>query len=90
MPIYEGRMKFSADSDAQIVKGLIALLLAFITMLPDKFIFSPAFLKKKGLDNNYRRTQNGVNALLKQYNCCFSNNKLGSFTKLIKECVKKT
>ncbi|HPN39500.1 MAG TPA: SufE family protein [Melioribacteraceae bacterium] len=65
----EGRIRFAADSDAQIVKGLIALLLAvYNDATPDEILSSPpVFLKKIGIDNHLSPTRkNGLNAMLKQ------------------------
>ncbi len=78
----EGRIKFSADSDAQIVKGLIALLLAvYNDATPDEILSSPpAFLKKIGIDNHLSPTRkNGLNAMLKQIQLyALAYKKLGS------------
>jgi cysteine desulfuration protein SufE len=65
----DGKIIFEADSDAAIVKGLIALLIkAYSNHSPEEILSSPPdFLKKIGIDNHLSPTrQNGLGAMLKQ------------------------
>ncbi|MFH1197987.1 MAG: SufE family protein [bacterium] len=60
---------FKADSDAMIVKGLIALLIkVYSNHSPDEILSSPPeFIKKIGIDNHLSLTRkNGLSAMLKQ------------------------
>ena len=64
-----GKMYIVADSDAMIVKGLIALLVkVYSGYEPDEIITSPPeFLQKIGIDNHLSPTRkNGLGAMLKQ------------------------
>ena len=65
----DGKIIFEADSDAAIVKGLIALLIkVYSNHTPDEILSSPPeFLKKIGIDNHLSPTrQNGLGAMMKQ------------------------
>lgn len=65
----EGKIWFDADSDAMIVKGLIALLIKVYSGRTPAEILStpPDFLKKLGIDNHLSPTRkNGLAAMLKQ------------------------
>lgn len=65
----EGRLKIDADSDALIVKGLIALLIrAYSGSRPDEILSAPPdFITKIGIDNHLSPTRkNGLGAMLKQ------------------------
>lgn len=67
--INEGNVIFKADSDAAIVKGLIALLVEVYSNQPPEEILktSPDFIKKIGIDNHLSPTRkNGLGAMLKQ------------------------
>ena len=60
---------FEADSDAAIVKGLIALLIkVYSGHAPDEILSSPPeFVKKIGIDNHLSPTRkNGLGAMMKQ------------------------
>ena len=60
---------FEADSDAAIVKGLIAILIkVYSRHTPEEILASPPeFLKKIGIDNHLSPTrQNGLGAMMKQ------------------------
>ena len=60
---------FEADSDAAIVKGLIAILIkVYSGHTPEEILASPPeFLKKIGIDNHLSPTrQNGLGAMMKQ------------------------
>lgn len=64
-----GRINLVADSDAMIVKGLIAVLLrAYSGFSPSDVLSSPPdFIKKIGIDNHLSPTRkNGLGAMLKQ------------------------
>lgn len=64
-----GRIFFSADSDAMIVKGLIAMLIkVYSGRTPEEILSTPPdFLKKLGIDNHLSPTRkNGLAAMLKQ------------------------
>ncbi len=64
-----GKIKFEADSDASIVKGLIALLIKiYSNHTPDEILSSqPEFIKKIGIDNHLSPTRkNGLGAMMKQ------------------------
>lgn len=64
-----GKMIIEADSDAMIVKGLIALLVkVYSGHEPNEIISSPPeFLQKIGIDNHLSPTRkNGLGAMLKQ------------------------
>ncbi|PKL87586.1 MAG: Fe-S metabolism protein SufE [Ignavibacteriae bacterium HGW-Ignavibacteriae-2] len=64
-----GRINLVADSDAMIVKGLIAVLLrAYSGFSPSDVLASPPdFIKKIGIDNHLSPTRkNGLGAMLKQ------------------------
>jgi len=63
------KVYFSAESDAMIVKGLIALLLkVYSGRTPVEILSSPPdFLKKIGIDSHLSPTRkNGLSAMLKQ------------------------
>jgi cysteine desulfuration protein SufE len=65
----ENRVVFEADSDAAIVKGLVALLLkVYSNHTPDEIISSPPeFLKVIGIDKHLSPTRkNGLGAMMKQ------------------------
>lgn len=60
---------FEADSDAAIVKGLIALLIkVYSGHTPEEILSSqPEFVKKIGIDNHLSPTRkNGLGAMMKQ------------------------
>ena len=64
-----GKIIFEADSDAAIVKGLIALLIkVYSNHTPDEILASPPeFVKKMGINNHLSPTrQNGLSAMMKQ------------------------
>lgn len=65
----DGKIFFEADSDAAIVKGLIALLIkVYSGHTPDEILSSPPeFVKKIGIDNHLSPTRkNGLGAMMKQ------------------------
>jgi len=65
----DGKMFVGADSDAMIVKGLVALLIkVYSGHEPDEILSSPPdFLQKIGIDNHLSPTRkNGLGAMLKQ------------------------
>ncbi|MBU0560386.1 MAG: SufE family protein [Bacteroidetes bacterium] len=65
----KGKVFFEADSDAMIVKGLIAILLkVYSGFTPDEILSTPPeFMKKIGIDNHLSLTRkNGLGAMLKQ------------------------
>lgn len=65
----DGKIIFEADSDAAIVKGLIALLIkVYSNQTPDEILSSPPeFVKKIGIDNHLSPTRkNGLGAMMKQ------------------------
>ncbi len=65
----EGKIHFDADSDAMIVKGLIALLMrVYNERTPEEILNSPPdFLSDIGIDNHLSPTRkNGLGAMLKQ------------------------
>ncbi len=65
----DGKIVFAADSDAMIVKGLIAILIdVYSNQTPNDILSSPPdFLKKIGIDNHLSPTRkNGLGAMLKQ------------------------
>ncbi len=60
---------FEADSDAAIVKGLIALLIkVYSNHTPEEILSSPPeFVKKIGIDNHLSPTRkNGLGSMMKQ------------------------
>jgi cysteine desulfuration protein SufE len=64
-----GKVHFQADSDAVIVKGIIALLLrVYNDRIPDDIIeTNPDFIHKIGLDKHLSQNRaNGLLAMLKQ------------------------
>ena len=64
-----GRVFLQADSDAMIVKGLIALLIkVYSGHSPDEILSAPPdFIKQIGIDNHLSPTRkNGLGAMLKQ------------------------
>lgn len=64
-----GKIIFEADSDAAIVKGLIALLIKVYSNHTAEEILScpPEFVKKMGINNHLSPTrQNGLSAMMKQ------------------------
>jgi cysteine desulfuration protein SufE len=64
-----GKVFFKADSDAMIVKGLIAIVLkVYSGHSPDEILSSPPdFLKQIGIENHLSPTRkNGLGAMLKQ------------------------
>lgn len=65
----EGKLFIHADSDAMIVKGLIAMLIkVYSGHTPDEILTSPPeFLKEIGVDTHLSPTRkNGLSAMLKQ------------------------
>lgn len=65
----EGRVKYTADSDAIIVKGIIALLIAVLNdHTPDEILASDLhFISAIGLSENLSPTRsNGLLAMVKQ------------------------
>jgi len=67
--IENGKMFINADSDAIIVKGLIAILIwAYSGFAPSDVLSAPPdFLKEIGIDNHLSVTRkNGLGAMLKQ------------------------
>jgi cysteine desulfuration protein SufE len=65
----DGKIYFEADSDAAIVKGLIALLLkVYSGHTPDEILSNPPeFLKQIGIDKHLSPTRkNGLAAMMKQ------------------------
>lgn len=65
----ENCVLFQADSDALIVKGLVALVLAvYSSATPDEILAtSPEFFKTLGLSSHLSPSRaNGLNAMLKQ------------------------
>ena len=65
----DGKIRFDADSDATIVKGLIALLMRVYNNRTAEEILDnpPDFLKEIGIDNHLSPTRkNGLGAMLKQ------------------------
>lgn len=65
----DGRIFFQGDSDAMIVRGLVALLLEIYSGLTPEEILStsPEFVKKLGLDGALSPSRaNGLFAMLKQ------------------------
>lgn len=65
----KGRMILFADSDASIVKGLIAVLLkVYSESTPDEVLtFKPTFIDELGLRQHLSMSRaNGLNAMLKQ------------------------
>jgi len=65
----KGEIIFEADSDASIVKGLVALLIRiYSNHTPDEILSSrPEFIKKIGIDNHLSPTRkNGLGAMMKQ------------------------
>jgi cysteine desulfuration protein SufE len=64
-----GKIFFEADSDAAIVKGLIAILVnVYSGHSPDDILSNPPdFLKNIGIDNHLSPTRkNGLGAMMKQ------------------------
>lgn len=64
-----GEVVFQADSDAMIVRGLIALLLKFYSNLPAQIIVEapPDFITELGLDGNLSPSRtNGLHSMVKQ------------------------
>ena len=67
--IKEGKVYLYADSDAMIVKGLIAMLVnVYSGHTPDEILSNPPeFLTKLKIDNHLSPTRkNGLSAMLKQ------------------------
>lgn len=65
----QGRVLFEADSDAMIVKGLIALLLSvYSKATPDEILAtSPDFLKQLGFETHLSPSRaNGLYAMVRQ------------------------
>lgn len=65
----DGRLEFKADSDAMIVKGLIALLLDVYSLAtPEEILHAPpAFLKQLGFDSHLSPSRaNGLFAMVRQ------------------------
>ena len=65
----DNKIFFEADSDAAIVKGLIALLIkVYSGHAPDEILSSPPeFVKKIGIDSHLSPTRkNGLGAMMKQ------------------------
>ncbi|MBP3689398.1 MAG: SufE family protein [Bacteroidaceae bacterium] len=67
--IIDGRVRFMAESDALIVKGIVALLIrVYNDQTPDDILTSdPYFIKEIGLSEHLSPTRsNGLLAMLKQ------------------------
>jgi cysteine desulfuration protein SufE len=67
--IKEGKVSFEADSDAMIVKGLIAMILkVYSNHKPEEILSSPPdFINEIGIDKHLSLTRkNGLGAMLKQ------------------------
>lgn len=65
----DGKVKLQADSDAMIVKGLIAIVIkAYSGHTPEEILSTPPdFIKEIGIDNHLSPTRkNGLGAMLKQ------------------------
>jgi cysteine desulfuration protein SufE len=65
----EGKIVFEADSDASIVKGLIALLIkVYSNHTPDEILANPPdYFRKIGIDSHLSPTRkNGLGAMMKQ------------------------
>ncbi len=65
----QGRVRFLADSDATIPKGLVALLLAvYDNRSPDEILAAPPeFIEEMGLNQNLSSNRaNGLTAMVKQ------------------------
>lgn len=65
----EGTIEFFADSDAAIVRGLIALLVRFYSgQKPDTILSTPpAFIQQIGMDQHLSMTRsNGLASMVKQ------------------------
>jgi len=65
----ENRVVFEADSDAAIVKGLVALLIrVYSNHTPDEILAAPPeFLKTIGIDKHLSPTRNnGLGSMMKQ------------------------
>lgn len=65
----DGKIYFAADSDAAIVKGLIALLIrVYSGHNPSEILANPPeFVKQIGIDNHLSPTRkNGLSAMMKQ------------------------
>ena len=65
----DGKLYFKGDSDAMIVKGLVALLLrVYSGHTPEEILSNPPeFLKRIGIDKHLSPTRNnGLNSMLKQ------------------------
>ncbi len=65
----DGKVVLEADSDAAIVKGLIAVLIkVYSGSTPEEILTNPPdFLSKIGIDNHLSPTRkNGLGAMLKQ------------------------
>ncbi|MFA3783289.1 SufE family protein [Melioribacteraceae bacterium 4301-Me] len=64
-----GKLVFYADSDAMIVKGLIAILIKIYSgETPEEILSNPPdFLKKMGIENHLSPTRkNGLSSMIKQ------------------------
>lgn len=64
-----GRVRFRGDSDASIVKGLVALLLSvYDDSTPEEILATrPVFLEELGLKQHLSMSRaNGLNAMMKQ------------------------
>jgi cysteine desulfuration protein SufE len=64
-----GKVNFAADSDAMIVKGLIAMILkVYSDQSPDDILSTPPdFVNQIGIDKHLSMTRkNGLGAMLKQ------------------------
>ena len=67
--INDGKMQIFGDSDAMIVKGLVALLIkVYSNQKPEDILSSPPnFLNQIGIDKHLSPTRkNGLGAMLKQ------------------------
>lgn len=65
----DGRVHFRADSDAMIVKGLVAIVLDVYSGLTPAEILAtpPQFVKELGLDSHLSPSRaNGLNSMIKQ------------------------
>lgn len=67
--LVDGRIVFEADSDASIVKGIVALLVTVYSgSTPDEILTTkPTFLEDLGLREHLSMSRaNGLNAMMKQ------------------------
>lgn len=67
--VHEGRVQFEADSDALLVRGLVALLLrVYSDATPDEILITPPdFIKDIGLESKLSPSRaNGLLSMIKQ------------------------